>query len=74
MRTVAKYQADGGWKCIIRDSSGDECRTGVLAYQDMATHLTRDHGIRESRLLEDTRDIEDVTDLMVEMLRAEGQL
>ena len=74
MRTLARYQEDGGWKCIIRGPDGEECRTGNLPYQDVFTHLTRDHGVKEPRLMEDTRHIEDWSDLLVEMLRAGGAI
>lgn len=74
MRTVAKYQEDGGWKCIIRDPQGEECRTDVMARNDQETHLRIDHGIKEIRMLEDSRDMEDVSDLLVEMLRMGGAI
>ena len=67
MRTVAKYnKGEGGWKCIIRDQNGYECRTQKMAFQDIETHLHRDHNIKVVRLMaEDSkhpRDLEDWSD------------
>jgi hypothetical protein len=45
-----------------------------MARHDMETHLRIDHGVREQYIVEDTRDIEDVSDLLVDMMRAGGAL
>ena len=72
MRVLAKYQEDGGWKCIIRGIDGSECRTAIMARKDIETHLRIDHGVKEQHIMEDSRDIEDVSDLMVDMYRCGG--
>jgi hypothetical protein len=74
MRIVAKYQPDGGWKCIIRSTPGEECRTDVMARRDMETHLLIDHAIKEIRPLDMSMDMYDVSDLLGDMLNSGGAI
>jgi hypothetical protein len=74
MRIVARFQPDGGWKCIIRDSIGEECRTDIMARRDMETHLLIDHAIREIRPLDISMDMYDTSDLLGDMLKSGGAI